>query len=497
MSGGEYGQVSTLAVYPIPEGLEESPDYTVRVREPGAEWQQLFVYRAAVDMHDVRYASMVTFSCGGPVELEIEHRLGAVTDTVVRPLSAGLRCDDQEDEVALRLKLDGPRLLSLEVNGERFRNLHIFANPAEENAPEPDGDGVLTLRPGLHRGADIRQRLDNGSRTDADTGKARTAEQRRIVRFEPGVHLLEDDRLYLPSHTSVYLAGGAVLCGGLVCDKVRGVEIRGRGVLDLSSFAKNTYYRGVDVRYSSDIVIEGIAMIDPPHYSVLLGQSERIRISNLKTFSSRGWCDGIDMMACRDVTIEGGFLRTSDDCIAVYASRGEFCGDARDISVRGTILWADVAHPINIGTHGDHAGAGTVIERLHFGKLDILEHHEPQPDYWGCMAINAGDHNIVRDVVFEDIRVETFELGEPFNIRVLKNEKYNPAPGRRIERVLFRNIRFDAACPNPSHISGYDEDRMVEDVAFENVTLGDEVLTSEARHLLIGEYTREIAVQWR
>ncbi|MEJ8304334.1 glycosyl hydrolase family 28 protein [Saccharibacillus sacchari] len=437
-------------------------------------------------MHDVRFASMVSFDCEGAAELEIEHLSGIVNETIVRPLSAGIQCS--VEHLTIKLRLDGPRLLSLETNGERFRNLHIFANSPEKNIPFNEAEEVLTLEPGIHRGADIRKALEQRS-------AIRTSDARCILAFEPGLHTLEDDRLSIPSHTTVYLAGGAVLRGGLVCDTVRDVEIRGRGVLDLSGFEKTTFYRGVDVRYSSDISIEGITMIDPPHYTVLLGQSKNIHISNLKTFSSRGWCDGIDMMACRDVKIEGGFLRTSDDCIAVYASRGEFRGDTVNVSVQGAILWADVAHPINIGTHGDYEGEGNLIEHLRFCDIDILEHHEPQPDYWGCIAINAGDNNTVRAAAFENIRVEPFELGEPFNIRVMKNEKYNPAPGYRIEQVSFRHINFEGCCPNPSHISGYDEERFVNEILFENVTLNGQPITLKDSDILVGDHVTGLTIK--
>lgn len=158
----------------------------------------------------------------------------------------------------------------------------------------------------------------------------------------------------------------------------------------MSDFEKTTYYRGVEISYSRNISIEGITVIDPPHYTVLLGQSERIDIRNIKTFSTRGWSDGIDMMACTDVKIDSVFLRTSDDCIAIYASRGDYQGDTRRVAVTRSILWADVAHPANIGTHGNHEGNGDVIEDILFHVIDILEHHEPPAGLLGMSGDQCG-----------------------------------------------------------------------------------------------------------
>ncbi|RRJ67634.1 hypothetical protein EHV15_17700 [Paenibacillus oralis] len=431
-------------------------------------------------MHEVRDASMVMFDCAGTVELEVSYHRRPVVSAVVRPLSNGLHCEIGGRRISLTL--DGPRLLSLEVNGDRFHNLHIFANPIDTGHEAVSGGEVLVVQPGLHRTADILSRLDG----------LNTAAGKRTVVFGPGLHRLDESRLPIPSHTSVYIAGGAVVYGGLICDHVEDVAIRGRGILYMSEFEKTTYYRGVEVTFSRNILIEGITVIDPPHYTVLLGQSEHIRIRGLKTFSARGWCDGIDMMACRHVEIAGGFLRTSDDCVAVYASRGEFQGDTRDVAVSGSILWADVAHPINIGTHGNYESEGDVIEKLIFSDIDMLEHHEPQPEYWGCMAINAGDNNTVRDVTFEDIRIESFELGELFNLRVLQNKKYNPVPGKRIEQVRFKNIHFNGSCNYPSHIAGYDESRTVRNITFEQITVNGKPFELKEPYIIIGKHVHDV-----
>ncbi|MHA6530962.1 glycosyl hydrolase family 28 protein [Paenibacillus sp. BAC0078] len=473
---------NVILVYPAPEGAVSNSDFSVRVRTPGGEWEYLFSYNVKVDMHDVRNASMVMFDCSGTVEIEVEYSHGTIHDAAVRPLAAGIHCDFNGP--GLSFTIDGPKLLSLEVNNDRFHNLHIFANPVGEDIPETSDREVLVLEPGWHKAAEVQRRLEQ---MPAAAGK-------RGLIFGPGIHRLDEPLLHLPSFTSVYIPGSAVVYGGFVCNQVHDVTVKGRGILYMSDFERTTYYRGFEIKYSRNIQIEGITVIDPPHYTVLLGQSEHIRIQNLKSFSTRGWCDGIDMMACQHVTIEGGFLRTSDDCVAVYASRGEFKGDTRDVSVSGSILWADVAHPTNIGTHGNYEGEGDVIENISFSDIDILEHHEPQPDYWGCMAINAGDNNTVRDVTYEDIRIESFELGELFNLRVLQNEKYNPAPGKVIEQVRFKNIHFNGTCMNPSHIEGYDDTRVVQDIAFENVTVNGSAFQLEESYIIIGNHTHNIKV---
>ena len=73
------------------------------------------------------------------------------------------------------------------------------------------------------------------------------------------------------------------------------------------------------------------------------------------------------MMCCRNVTIDNVFMRNSDDCAALYNHRWDWRGGSSDITVKNSVLWADIAHPINIGGHGDADNAqGEVIERLRF-----------------------------------------------------------------------------------------------------------------------------------
>lgn len=68
-----------------------------------------------------------------------------------------------------------------------------------------------------------------------------------------------------------------------------------------------------------------------------------------------------------------------------------------------------------IGTHGDAKHGGSIIENISFENIDILEHHEPQDDYLGCMAVNVGD-------------------GEhPSLIRGF-------APDKKVEGVRFKNL---------------------------------------------------------
>ena len=131
-------------------------------------------------------------------------------------------------------------------------------------------------------------------------------------------------------------------------------------------------------------------------------------------------------------------MRNSDDCIAIYAHRWNYYGGSRNVTLQNSILWADIAHPINIGGHGNPDDkAGEILENITVRNVDILEHDEDDLLYQGCMAVDCGDKNLVRKALFEDIRVENIQEGRLFHINVRFNSKYDKQPAGNLKILFF------------------------------------------------------------
>lgn len=475
-------KINKVVVYDLPEGVPGNDDFTIRVRCSGEEWRKVSPYNVKIDMHNVRNASMIYFDFTGTVEIEVTSHAGPIHTAVIRPLSNHI--NHVQDGNKITFSLDQPRKLSVEVNGDRYRNLHIFAGSIETNGPDLNLPDVLCLEPGTHSAKEIISAL---STVNPLTGK-----EPEMVYFAPGLHDIDEQGLILPSGKMVYIAGGAVVMAALKCEHVQNISIRGRGVLHQASIGRDSQHGGIKVNFSQNVQVEGITLINPPYHSINVGQSRNVSIKDFKSFSCTGWSDGIDCLSSSDVDVDDVFLRNSDDCIAIYGQRFDFIGDSQNITVRNSILWADVAHPTFIGCHGDYKN-GNVLEDITFENIDILEHHEPQPEYLGCMAINAGDENIVRNVRYENIRVEQFENGRLFDLRVFMNAKYNPAPGKRIENIHFKNIIYNGDGAHPSQIIGYNENRVVDGIYFENLVInGQHVLDVESGNVIIGEFAHNV-----
>ncbi len=442
-----------LATYPegLTANMPHNDDYTVRVRTLGGEWQDLFEYNVQVDMDAVQNASMVQFDMGEPVEVMVKKNNGTIREVDIRPLNNNIRYERTKNVIVFRL--DKPQYLSVEFNGDRLHNLHLFANPPETEVYKEAEKDVMYFGPGVHRPRD-----------------------------------LPNNQLRIPSNTTVYLAPGAVVKAKLLVDGVENVRIIGRGILDHP-------VRGIEVTDAKNVLIDGITVVNPDHYTVFGAGTKGLTVRNLKAFSCKGWSDGIDLMCCRDVQIDHVFLRNSDDCIALYNHRWNWWGGSGNINVQDAVLWADIAHPINIGGHGDpESPVGEVIENLTFRQIDILEHDEDDVPYQGCMAIDCGDNNRVRNVLFEDVRVESIQEGRLFHLNVRFNKKYDKAPGGGIENVTFRNVTYNGVGENRSLIQGFDGNRKVEDVLFDNIVINGRRM-KDLNEFVKNEFIKNVRVQ--
>ena len=381
-----------LVTYPegLKTGMPHNDDYTVRVRVPGGEWKDLFEYNVQVDMDRVQDASMVQFDMGSLVEVMVKKNNGTIHEVDIRPQVNDIRYVQYKNVITFML--DKPRYLSVEFNGDRLHNLHVFANPMETETYSKEEKGVMYFGPGVHRPKD-----------------------------------LPNNQIRIPSNTTVYLAPGAVVKAKLWVDKAENVRIVGRGILDHP-------IRGIEITDSKNVVVDGITVINPDHYTVFGGGSVGVTIRNLKSFSCKGWSDGIDMMCCHDVLIDNVFMRNS------------------------------------------------------------LEHDEDDVPYQGCMAIDAGDRNRVKNILFEDIRVESIQEGKLFHINIRFNPKYDKQPGQSIDGVTFRNITYNGVGENPSLIKGLDKERMVRNITFENVVVNGEKI-KDLKGFITNEYIEGIKIK--
>ncbi|MHB8060055.1 MAG: glycosyl hydrolase family 28 protein [Gaiellaceae bacterium] len=443
-----------LVTYPAPSGQPQNSEYSVKVREPGASWHKLDEYLVTVGLDTKSESTLAMFDADGPVAVSITKKGGTIGSARVRPRGLAIRPKISADRKTATFTLPRPLKVSFEVDGDRQHNVQLFANPIERNLPR--------------------------------------AGARRLIYYGPGIHTLPGDHIReIPSNTTVYLAGGAVVRGSLQIHNAHDIVIRGRGILALPAGSGPS--AAILLTHASRVGIRDITVIAAHATGIDIYKSRQVTIANLKEINSDRWADGIDVECSSGVLVDDSFLRSSDDSVAVYASRWGYVGNTRDVSVRNTSLWADVAHAVLIGTHADPSRSD-LIEQIAFQNIDILEHNEDVDIYQGAMAVNAGDNVWVRDIRFDQIRVDNFSLGQLVNVKVFLNPDYNKKPGRRVSNVFFRAVSYRGSGAHTSQIAGYDSSHFVSNVVFENLvengrtifgaTAGDIAVGSDVRGLV-------------
>src|SRR5437773_9394659 len=73
----------------------------------------------------------------------------------------------------------------------------------------------------------------------------------------------------------------------------------------------------------TDVLIEGVSIIDSPSWTIYPYACERLRIDGIyiRTDQKLGvWADGIDPDGCKDVVIANSVIETGDDAIVFYSS---------------------------------------------------------------------------------------------------------------------------------------------------------------------------------
>jgi hypothetical protein len=456
---------SPLHVAAAPPGIALDDAFLVEVRPlsqiDGANqaWTKVPTYATDVATANLsgnqfhRYGvSIVSFDMAQPVQIRARYTRGKVDRATIRPLSRAISTAVETDTVSFTLEI--PQDIMLEINGDKHQALHVLTNGIDPGDPTGDSDGIWYFGPGINNGSAYTKVTD-------------------------GVNL------YVPSDTTVYLASGAFVTFRLNFFEVSNSSVRGQGFIysPQGGYKHRELGGAIHMSRARGIVVEKVTSLGANGFSLSAGECTNIHVNGYRSFSSAGNGDGVDFFCSSDVTIENCFLRNSDDTIALYSHRWDWYGDSENIIIRDCVLLPDIAHPINMGTHGNPARPETTRNVL-ISNIDILDHEENQLWYQGCIAINVADRNLFCDIRVENVRVEKITKGQLFNLRVMQNAMWTTAPGRGIRNVIFKDITLDlveSKTVNPSQILGYDQSNCIENVTFENLKIGDLVICSTMR----------------
>lgn len=419
-------------------------------------------YQRPLDQTEL--AGFAYWDMAAPVRVEIDCPDSPQT-VAVRPSHLGIVPEVKGKRISFALA--APRPLVVEIDGPH-QVLHLFASEPEANAPSPDAPNVRYFGPGVHH---------------------------------PG-------RIQLDSGQSVYLAAGAVVYGAVHAEGRDNIRISGRGILDQSPFERGKGGGSVRLTDCSNVTIEGIVMRDPDVWCCSLFGCRDVVIRNIKLVGLwRYNADGIDVCNSQNVIVEDCFVRAFDDALVVKGLKHRGDKPVGNVTFRRCVVWCDWGRAMEIGAET----CAPEIADIAFLDCDIVRTTHIALD------IQHGDRALVRNVRFEDIRVELPEPNPRPALQKDRDERYQPGTGflphlavvvihgtnysqdkerGRVQNVAFRNISIQAARMPDSFLRGFDDQHTVDGVTLSGWRFNGEPLpTLEAMKLAVGPHVANVTVE--
>ena len=337
--------------------------------------------------------------------------------------------------------------------------LHLFVNEIKE---EPAGENVIAFPAGFH---DVR-----------------TAEGYAMT---------------VPSDTTVYLAPGAVLYGGI---RAQGNNIRicGSGMILTDGNCRSISLDAVqcDGMCIEDVIVHSHARNG---WNVHLYLCSHVDVANLKVLSTTYACtDGIDISNGREVHIRNSFVRSCDDSISIKAFDTSLASE--NITLDHMILWNDCNNSMVVGEESKAA----YYNNISFTNIDVLfsyddpQYHE-QLDERAVMGIVLLDGVKCTNILWENIRIHKCErlacmvFRDNFWFGTVKGDQTREGI---IEGVTVRNVRVfcnsGSKIANQILLEGYDENKPVKDVSFQLIQIMGIEIDETYPKLVRNKYTEEI-----
>jgi len=437
----------TVITYPAIPGLETSKIYSIMVNDQSVWTEKLRTdfdleslpdwFRGEPYVNQQQELHCANFSCSGEIDVQITIS-EKVASVRIHPVSRCIKPDLKDKNISFTLQ--GPNKLYIEVND--LPPLCFFANPLETEAPDSSAENMMYFGSGVHR---------------------------------PGM-------MHPEENTTIYIAGGAIVYGGIETNGESNIRVLGRGILD-GEFA---YGRMVKPQNSSNLEFDGIIIRNGLSWTNTIINCDHVTYRNVKVISFRAGGDGINPLNSRHVTIDNCFFRCTDDCIAIKApDTTQFSEDIRIIN--NTMVGFAYSDGCTIGFETNGPRISDVLVK----NCDIIRARGgSRVDGHSAFSIICDGPALIHNIRYENIRVEPDVL-KLFELHITDGTKYGINPPGYIRDVHLKDIRWTSERPIILH--GFNEKHQVENVVFENCTITGKKLTSAREDIFqVNEFVKNI-----
>lgn len=406
-------KAGNLILYDAPKGITPALEFELEVNG-----QKVFVYNTPS-------AAYAYFSFEGKVHVKVTF-LAPVYNYDIRPKSRKIEGELYRNQISFLLAK--PENLSVEINKNLKRPLLIFANLLEVIIPGKNDANVIYFEGGkIHA---------------------------------PGI-------VQLKSNQTVYIAGGAIVRGSFISDGAQNIKIIGCGIIDNSMY-KEQEARPIEINQSQLVLLDGFIITDAKHWCCASFASKNVTYRNVKIVSDNAVDDGIDIVGSRDVLVDNCFIKTKDDCIATksgvnYFTKFNSSFTVDNIVIQNSVMWNGIwgnALEIGFETRTD------TIQNVTFRNCDLIHVEGPE----GTFTIHNGDRALVKNILYEDIRVED-SRGWLIDFKILKSRYSKDTRRGKIENIHFKNITVEGEQLPYSQLMGFDDTFNIKNILLENFYL--------------------------
>ena len=188
------------------------------------------------------------------------------------------------------------------------------------------------------------------------------------------------------------------------------ISITGKGVVDGNGLKHFQEERPQNVRpfmmrfvNCSQIVLRDISLIESANWTLHLLACSNVNIDGINVVTTaEGNRDGIDIDACRNVTISNCYVSTTDDAIVMKATSDDICSD---VAITNCVL-SSKGSAIKTGTESNGGFKNIVVSNCVIKNIPIHAGIE-------LMTVDGG---VMQNILIQNIAMEN--VATPFFIRV-------------------------------------------------------------------------------
>lgn len=442
---------SNVTIYNYPNELPnkfKSNDFQVT-----ASGKVVDLYNAGTNSwgNDVTYGYF-EFNDSTQVTISTNFTLGSYK---LVPESLGIQGVKNNNTVTFTLS--EPTKITLVPNDDyQGRVIHLFADRTDTNIPSASDPNVIYYGPGYYD-------LSAQTPTQISSGK------------------------------TLYIAAGAVINGRFLAKDQSNITVRGRGILVNDYGYQNDGYDPVPLVFKgcSNVNVEDIIVNkNDNNWTAFMYESENVTVDNFKAVSPVfASTDGFDISSSHDVTFDNVFIHSADDCVAIKGSDGgsyevhtnpEAGLPVYNIEYKNSQFWSDANCAIGIGAETQ----GSYFDNINFYNIDILYNFDDVNypnvlDDRSAINIYALNGTEFSNITFDTIRVEkakrliNIQMDDDFYDRTLLGDWSWPG---FMTGITYRNITSTSDGSNEIKISGYNNQRIISDIKFENIVINNTIV---------------------